>query len=98
VSQPVNPVIFTMSSYFSICFVYDNTVTTCNKEFGKVVFPSTPTLTNNTNNGNITSLVQSLNSNTVGQASTYQFTFGLSASYGIGSTIRVKFPIGFTTT
>ena len=31
VSQPVNPVIHTMSSYFSVCFVYDNTVTTCNK-------------------------------------------------------------------
>lgn len=31
VSQPVNPVIYTMSSYFSVCLLYDNTVTSCNK-------------------------------------------------------------------
>lgn len=83
-----------MSSYFAVCLMYDNTVTSCNKEFGKVVFPSSPM----SNNGFVTGLVQSLNSNTVGQASTYQFTFGLSATYDIGNTIRVKFPSGFTTT
>lgn len=94
VAQPVNPVIYTMSSYFTVCLMYDSTVTTCDKEFGKVVFPSSPT----PNNGVVTPVVQSLNSNTVGQASTYQFTFGLSTFYDVGNTIRVKFPPGFTTT
>jgi hypothetical protein len=94
VAQPVNPVIYTMSSYFTVCLMYDSTVTTCNKEFGKVVFPSSPT----PNNGVVVPVVQSLNSNTVGQASTYQFTFGLSTFYDVGNTIRVKFPSGFTTT
>ena len=74
--------------------MYDNTITSCSKEFGKVVFPSTPIA----NNGLVTPVVQSLNSNTVGQASTFQFTFGLSAFYDVGNTIRVKFPPGFTTT
>jgi hypothetical protein len=74
--------------------MYDNTITSCNKEFGKVVFPKSPMA----NNGVVTPLVQSLNSNTAGQASTYQFTFGLSSNYDVGNTIRVKFPPGFTTT
>ncbi len=94
VSQPVNPVTFTMSSYFTVCLMYENTVTSCDKEFGKVVFPSSPAA----NNGVVAPNVQSLNSNTVGQASTYQFTFGLSSFYDVGNTIRVKFPRGFTTT
>ena len=43
-------------------------------------------------------MIQSLNSNTVGQASTYQFSFNLSTNYDAGNTIRVRFPVGFTTT
>ena len=51
-----------------------------------------------TNNGIVPPYVSSLNSFVVGQASTYQFKFGLSANYSAGNTLRIKFPPGFTTT
>ena len=95
ISKPLNPVTYTMSSYFSLCLMYDNTITTCDKEFGKVVFPNVPITTTST----LTyPLVSSLNSNTAGQSSTYQFNFNLSTSYPVGNTIRVKFPVGYSTT
>ncbi len=31
VSSPRNPVIYSMSSYFSICLMYGNTITNCDK-------------------------------------------------------------------
>ena len=39
-----------------------------------------------------------MNSITVGQSSTYQFNFTFTNGYGIGNTLRIKFPEGYTTT
>ncbi len=95
ISKPLNPTIYTMSSYFSICLMYDNAITTCNKQFGKVIFATIPITTPATAiDPNVTSLTSSY----AGQASTYQFKFSLSTTYGIGNTLRIKFPVGFTTT
>lgn len=95
ISSPRNPTLYSMSSYFEVCLMFDNSVTTCNKEFGKVVFPDAPTLTPSTaTSPNVTSL----SSRTVGKSSTYQFKFTTSTSYGTGNTIRVTLPPGYTTT
>lgn len=74
----------------------DTMVTTCDKTFGKVVFPNSPQ-----NTGSITALfpvVSSLNSRVVGQSSTYQFRFSFDSSYASGNTVRITFPVGFETT
>ena len=84
-----------MSSYFSICFMYDNSNTTCNKEFGKVVFPDAPV---NTPSTPIFPNVTSLNSRTVGKASTYEFKFTTSTTYSTLNTIRITLPPGYSTT
>ena len=84
-----------MSSYFSICFMYENSNTTCNKEFGKVVFPDAPV---NTPSTPIFPNVTSLNSRTVGKASTYEFKFSTSTTYSALNTIRVTLPPGYSTT
>lgn len=94
ISQPRNPTIFSMSSFFSICFIYDSAITSCNKNFGKVVFPDIPITTTTTS---IFPLVQSLNTNIVGQSSTYQIQFSVSQTYSQFNTIRVTFPAGFKT-
>ena len=68
IESPKNPSIYSMSSYFSVCFMYDNSITNCKHEFGKVVFPDAPITTSSTTTfPNITSL----NSRIVGKASTY---------------------------
>lgn len=95
IESPRNPVIYSMSSYFSICLVFDNSVTSCKKEFGKVVFPQVPVSATTTV---LTPVVTSLSSTSVGKASTYQFKFTTTASYGTGNTIRVTLPKGYTTT
>jgi hypothetical protein len=72
----------------------DTMITTCDKTFGKVVFPNVPV------SGTATSTypsVTSLNSIVVGQSSTYQIQFSASQTYGAGNTIRITFPPGFQT-
>lgn len=95
IESPKNPVIYSMSSYFSICLMYDNTVSSCKMEFGKVVFPQVPL---NTPTTTLSPNVTSLSSVSVGKASTYQFRFTTSTTYAAGNTIRVTFPPGYTTT
>lgn len=75
--------------------MYGPAITTCNQQFGKVIFASPPISTNSTP---LYPNVSSLTSSTAGQSSTYQFTFSLSTNYSTGNTIRIKFPVGFTTT
>ena len=95
ISSPTNPTIYSMSSYFSICFMYENSITNCKKEFGKVVFPDPPVTTASTPTfPNVTSL----NSRIVGKASTYEFKFTVSTTYSAGNTIRITLPPGYTTT
>ena len=95
IESPRNPSIYSMSSYFSICFMYDNSITNCKKEFGKIVFPNAPISTPSTPTfPNVTSL----NSRTVGKASTYEFKFTVSTTYSTGNTIRVTLPPGYSTT
>ena len=75
--------------------MFDNSPTVCNKEFGKVVFPSAPHTTSSTPNfPNVTSL----SSSAVGKASTYQLKFTTHNAYSEGNTIRVTLPPGYTTT
>lgn len=86
-----------MSSYFALCLMVDSMPTACDKTFGKVVFPSSPTL--NTPNPTVAyPMVSSLNSKVVGQSSTYQFTFSFSQAYSSGNSVRITFPAGFQTT
>jgi len=94
ISQPLNPTTYSMSSYFSVCLMVDTMITSCDKTFGKVVFPDIP-ITNNVTvtNPNVTSL----NSIVVGQSSTYQIQFSTTTNYSSGNTIRVTFPPGFQT-
>lgn len=95
IESPRNPTIYSMSSYFSICLMFDNSISSCKKEFGKVVFPQPPTIAATTA---LNPQVSSLSSNYVGKASTYQFRFTTSTAYSAGNTIRVTFPEGYTTT
>jgi len=94
IASPTNPVINQMSSYFKICLMYGQSISSCNAEFGKVVFPDAPIVTaSTTTDPNVTSLTSSQ----VGKASTYQLKFSLSKNYGVNNTLRVTFPPGFTT-
>lgn len=68
--------------------------TSCDKTFGKVVFPDIPQITASTSSF---PLITSLNTLVVGQSSTYQFQFSLSSNYSTGNTIRITFPTGFQT-
>jgi hypothetical protein len=95
IASPQNPSIHDMSSYFSICFMFDQSITNCNMEFGKVVFPDSPVSTASTA---MYPDVTSLDSATVGKASIYQFNFTTSTTYAEGNTIRVTLPPGYTTT
>lgn len=93
VSSPQNPSTYNMSSYFSLCLGYNDVVTECNELFGKVIFSTAPTPTM----GTVSSpSVTSLTSVIVGQGGTYQFAFSFTGSYGVGNSIRVTFPSGFT--
>ena len=75
--------------------MFDKFTTSCNKEFGKVVFPDAPHLTASTPSfPNVTSL----SSRTVGKASTYQFKFTTDNAYTEGNTIRITLPPGYSTT
>ena len=94
VSQPTNPTIFSMSSFFSVCLMVASMTTSCSQTFGKVVFPDEPVTTNST--ATFPSIT-SLNSLVVGQSSTYQIQFSLSTTYSAGNTIRITFPPGFQT-
>jgi hypothetical protein len=95
VSQPTNPTKYSMSSHFTVCLMVSTMVTSCDKTFGKVVFPTAPTTTSN-----ITATypsVSSLNSIIVGQSSTYQIQFSTNTNYSSGNTVRITFPPGFQT-
>jgi len=93
VSSPKNPSTYNMSSYFSLCLGYDDVVTECNQLFGKVIFSAPPiTTTGTASSPSITALTSVI----VGQGGTYQFGFSFGSSYAIGNSIRVTFPIGFT--
>lgn len=94
VSQPTNPTIYSMSSFFSVCLLVNGMITSCDQTFGKVVFPNYPLDTNATSTY---PAVSSLNSVIVGQSSTYQIQFSLSGTYSTGNTVRVTFPLGFQT-
>lgn len=94
IGTPKNPSTYNMSSYFTLCMSYDDVVTDCNELFGKVIFSAPPTVTT----GTVSSpSVSSLTSRVVGQGGTYQFTFNFGSTYPVGNSIRVTFPIGFTT-
>lgn len=92
ISTPKNPNIYEMSSYFQICLMYKNFATSCDKEFGKVIFP--PAITPSPGTPSSPS-VTSLSTTRVGKASTYEFKFSTSTNYPSGNTIRVTFPKGF---
>jgi hypothetical protein len=96
ISQPVNPTIYQMSSYFALCLMVDSMTTTCDKTFGKVVFPEAPVV-NTPAPTSLYPVVNSLNTKVVGQSSTYEFRFSFSISYGSGNTVRITFPTGFQT-
>ena len=82
-----------MSSYFSLCLGYNNVVTECNQLFGKVIFSAPPLLTTGTaSSPSVTALTNVI----VGQGGTYQFGFSFSTTYIAGNSIRVTFPVGFT--
>lgn len=74
----------------------DTMTTSCDKTFGKVVFPEAP-LSDAVNITSFFPTASSLNSKVVGQSSTYEFKFSWSTSYGSGNTVRITFPIGFQT-
>lgn len=94
IGTPKNPSTFNMSSYFTLCMSYDDVVTDCNELFGKVIFSNPPTVTT----GTVSSpSVSSLTSRVVGQGGTYQLTFDFVGNYAQNNSIRVTFPIGFTT-
>jgi hypothetical protein len=94
VSQPTNPSIYSMSSYFSVCLMVASMTTSCSQTFGKVVFPTAPLTTASTPSS---PAITSLNTLVVGQSSTYQIQFSLAGSYTVGNTIRITFPPGFLT-
>jgi hypothetical protein len=83
-----------MSSYFSVCLLYNTQIAACNQQFGKVIFPDPPVVTATTTQFPI---ISSLNSLVVGQSSTYQIQFSVSKAYSIGNTVRITFPLGFQT-
>lgn len=94
VSQPTNPTIYSMSSFFSVCLMVASMTTSCSQTFGKVVFPDVPLTTDSTPTS---PSVTSLNTLVVGQSSTYQIQFSLGGTYTAGNTIRITFPPGFLT-
>ena len=80
VSQPTNPTIFEMSSYFSLCLKDGLMDKACDKTFGKVVFPSSPVM-NTPTPTTLFPVAESLSSKIVGKSSTYQFKFSFSKQY-----------------
>jgi hypothetical protein len=74
----------------------DQMTTTCDKTFDKVVFSDAPIL--NTPAPTVSyPAVSSLNTQVVGQSSTYEFKFSFSKSYPAGNSVRITFPEGFQT-
>lgn len=96
ISQPTNPTTYEMSSYFEVCLMVDTMTTSCDKTFGKVVFPVAP-VTNTPAPTALYPKAESLNTRVVGQSSTYEFVFSFSQSYTEGNTVRVTLPPGFET-
>lgn len=86
-----------MSSYFSICLIYDTFISSCKQEFGRVVFADSP-VSNSLSLSLTNPIVQSLTSSSVSRPSSYKFQFTTTGTYGVNNTIRITFPPGYTST
>ena len=93
----LNPTGYNVSSMFTMVVSSNQVPVDSNELFGKVAFSDPPAGINISNVVSIANpLITPMSSLTVGQGSTYQFTFQLNAARPVGSTVRITFPVGYT--